>query len=99
MKAQEIKGGMTKGQWHHVGNRAMGDNNCIACYCYTFNNGFANIEAIVSAVNNTWGKGYDPEKLLEFLQAMEIWIDKTNLSAYPTAGKKIIEILNAAKLK
>lgn len=40
---------------------------------------------------------YKTEPLVDFLTAFKIWSDKTNISAYPTAGKQLIEMFNAAK--
>lgn len=42
--------------------------------------------------------GFDPFKMLEFAQSFGIW-SKNGLTAYPSSGKKMIDLFNQAKIK
>jgi len=53
---------------------------------------------ILSAINNTYGASYDPAKMLQFMQAFEVFM-KNGITAYPTTGRKLINLFNEAKIK
>ena len=105
--AKEIKEEMSKGEWEvseadsaNVLSGAYEDDYILTCD--SDNDGIetdhANAAAIVSAVNATYGAGYDPAKMLEFMQGFEVFM-KNGITAYPTTGKKLINLFNEAKIK
>lgn len=101
MTAQEIKKNMTQGEWE-VG--ALGEDTiysnakedqCLGtmdCDYGTFENDKANVLAIVTAVNNTYGKGIDPAIVPELVAFV------TNISKMHLDGNPIGHIQIAKRL-
>ena len=99
--AREIKNVMTHGVWASSHSHCVISNQEVVAYCDCEHRRYseceANAAAIVLAVNNTFGAGYDPAKMLEFMQAFEAFA-KTGIKAYPTTGPKLIQLFHEAKL-
>ena len=109
MTAREIKEKMSKTPWV-VNTRAhlliKNQETAIAAFGVRTSNvedlippQTANMEAVLSAINNTYGANYDPEKTREFMEAFQSFAEKTKLSSYPAAWKQLIEIFEQAKIK
>ena len=110
LSAAAVKDGMTKGVWvsdeHHdiiVTSDKDGNIICLS----PINLGFtksaehfaANAAAITTAVNATYGQGYDPVKLLEFVKAFEEFCETgTFTRTYPKQGVTLSNLLKQCKI-
>lgn len=98
MTAQEIFQNMTKGEWKQSkrGFNVMGGNDEPIAKCFTTEEA----AGIVSAVNNTYGRGINPEsveKMKGVLEKLEEMIEGRQMHTN-WALQKIKEALTSSKL-
>jgi hypothetical protein len=101
MNQQEIFQNMTKGEWKELnGFISDSDDNLICQFFDRFEDDMElalfNRPAIISAVNNTYGKGINPESVENLYKLLEKELEKYGPD---TDGRYVIEeALTAAKL-
>ena len=100
MTQQEIKSKMTKGEWvvdnvDDIINNGDGLPNPSIEFS---RNIVANGYAICSAINNTYGKGINPEKVEILYKALEASCIFLEMTDYPNSANAIEQLLTEAKL-
>lgn len=107
MTAQEIKDGMTKGEWtsvqyanyHLLQTDCFYGSPCLLNEEETKEAGI-NAEAATTSVNCTYGAGYDPTKVLSIVQQTQWLLDEMlNSGALIDQRAQLQQLLNEAKLK
>jgi hypothetical protein len=104
MTPQEIKDGMTNGEWvethlHHI--QADNDKGDFIADCgfESLKHATPNVAAIVSAVNNTYGNNINPDVVPEMVKVLEFLLKSERFTTdWPNVSKDIHNILNRAKL-
>lgn len=103
MEPKLIKENMTKGEWSiKKHNSYVIETNEGAEICATFGDctseeeDISNRAAIVSAVNNTWGKGINPEKVEEMYDMLDLLLHHSKMSYFNK--QRVTELLTSAKL-
>jgi len=90
MTAKSIKAGMTQGEWvalaTEVTQYTTNNGNPIIAICEsleTVNTDISNAEAIVTAVNSTYGQNINPEAVPDMVKMLEGVIALSDLWLYP----------------
>jgi len=109
MNTQQIKAQMSKGAWEisaldgtNILSTGIEDNYIITCDSDNENKevDLANAEAIVSAVNSTYGNNINPDKVKEMFDMLGEMLDdkdaEFNLTEY--ARERVQTLLTSAKL-
>lgn len=103
MTAKQILERISKGEWrtnsipHVIDKHGDAIVYCNAVFV-PIGKREANALAITQAVNATWGNGYDPQKIEEFMQGFELFAKKNTISAF-SGGKALFQLFTKCKIK